>query len=90
MRGVLPSPLLLSAFSRLKVVYDPLVAAFRKGDVKKYDEALAWAEKRLLESGTYLAVESAREGCLKILLRRVCIRSFVSLPCRLKQKAGTR
>lgn len=73
MRGVLPSALLLSAFHRLKVIYDPFLAAFRVGDVKKYDEALVWAEKRLLESGTYLAVESAREGCLKGLLRRVCV-----------------
>ena len=67
---MLPAPRLLGAFKRLEVIYAPLVSAIRAGDVRAYDAALLWTERRLLERGTYLAVENAREVCVRTLLKR--------------------
>jgi COP9 signalosome complex subunit 12 len=63
----------LQAFPRLLALYGVFVAAFRKGDVRSYDQALANStfEKALIGKGVYLAMERAREGCLRTLFRRV-------------------
>lgn len=73
MRGILPSSELLNYSSRLRQIYEPLTEAIRTGDVRRYDQLLLWAEKRLLERGTYLAVENARVVCLRTLLKKMCV-----------------
>ncbi|KAG8901299.1 COP9 signalosome (CSN) subunit [Tulasnella sp. 403] len=71
LRGQLPAPALLQLFPRLEELYTPFIKALRSGDVKAYDAALEWAETRLVEMGVYLAVEKAREICLRCLFRKV-------------------
>jgi hypothetical protein len=72
MRGTLPALSTLQEHPNLRLIYVPLREAIVAGDVKKYDDTLLWAEKRLLARGTYLAVESAREVCLRRLLKKMC------------------
>ncbi|KAG8932094.1 COP9 signalosome (CSN) subunit [Tulasnella sp. 417] len=71
MRGNLPSPGLLHLFPRLQELYTPFLQALRSGNVTEYDAALDWAEPRLVEMGVYLAVEKAREICMRGLFRKV-------------------
>lgn len=70
LRGSLPSAKLLARFPRLQETYGPFVDAIRKGSVQAYDEALERAQPRLVSMNTYLAVERAREICLRTLFRR--------------------
>ncbi|KAB5595850.1 Protein CSN12 [Ceratobasidium theobromae] len=70
-RGVLPSETLFTRFPRLGELYSAFVAAIKAGDLRAYDDALAWAERRLTDMGTYLTVEKAREICVRELLRKV-------------------
>ncbi|KAG8860519.1 COP9 signalosome (CSN) subunit [Tulasnella sp. 330] len=70
-RGQLPSPQLLHHYPRLNQLYTPFILALRAGDVKAYDAALEWAEVRLVDMGVWLAVEKAREICMRCLFRRV-------------------
>ncbi|GAA5954034.1 hypothetical protein JCM21900_005386 [Sporobolomyces salmonicolor] len=69
LRGVLPSQKLLLRSARHKALYGPFAQAVKDGNVNAYDRQLQTAEKRLMERGTYLVVERAREaavrGCLK-------------------------
>lgn len=73
LRGTLPSAVLLSKFPRLASLYNVFVDAIRSGNVQSYDTGLAMPiiEKTLVKNGTYLAVERAREICLRGLLKRV-------------------
>ncbi|KDN44012.1 hypothetical protein RSAG8_05744, partial [Rhizoctonia solani AG-8 WAC10335] len=70
-RGILPSDTLFARFPRLGELYSPFVTAIKSGDLRAYDEALVWAERRLTDMGTYLTVEKAREICVRELLRKV-------------------
>ncbi|KAG9030370.1 COP9 signalosome (CSN) subunit [Tulasnella sp. JGI-2019a] len=70
-RGQFPSPQLLHLYPRLRELYTPFISALRAGDVKAYDAALEWAEVRLVDMGVWLAVEKAREICMRCLFRRV-------------------
>lgn len=70
-RGILPSTALLEPHSQLSLIYTPFVEAIRSGNLRRFDETLVWAEQRLLLKGTYLAVESAREVCLRRLLKKM-------------------
>ncbi|CAE6451760.1 unnamed protein product [Rhizoctonia solani] len=70
-RGILPSEALFARFPRLGELYSPFVIAIKNGDLRAYDEALVWAERRLTDMGTYLTVEKAREICVRELLRKV-------------------
>jgi COP9 signalosome complex subunit 12 len=54
----------------LSAVYTPFIAAYKSGDVGLYDRQLHAAEKRLMERGTYLIVERAREGAVRALLKK--------------------
>lgn len=76
MRGMQPSPGLLHLFPRLQELYTPFLDALRSGNVTKYDAALDWAEPRLVEMGVYLAVEKAREICMRGLFRKVYVLIF--------------
>lgn len=69
LRGVLPSKKLLKKQSRIAHVYAPFFEAFKSGNVRLYDEQLVLAEKRLMERGTYLIVERAREGAVRALMK---------------------
>lgn len=71
MRGILPSNELLDYSARLRQIYQPITEAIKTGDVRRFDQLLLWSEKRLLERGTYLAVENARVVCLRTLLRKM-------------------
>jgi len=73
LRGILPTPLLLRRFPRLRLLYDPFVDAVRRGDVKAFDAALTWAEMRLVDMGVFLIVERAREVCLSRLFWRTWV-----------------
>lgn len=70
-RGILPSQSALKLYPRLQSLYSPLVAAIRLGNIKAYDQALFRAERRLIEAGTYLTVERARNVCMRILFKKV-------------------
>jgi hypothetical protein len=69
-RGSLPSRALLSAYPRLDELFTPFIDAIQQGDIAAYDEALEWAQPRLVEMKTYLAVERAREICMRTLFKR--------------------
>jgi len=71
MRGRLPSSLLLSQFPRLEELYTPFLEAIRAGNAQKFDAALTRAEQRLLQQNTWIAVEKAREVCIRGLLKHV-------------------
>ena len=73
LRGVLPSGALLVIMARLRAVYGPFVEAFRTGDVNLYDRQLKASEKRLMQRGTYLVVERAREGAVRALLKKAWV-----------------
>ncbi|KAK4057714.1 COP9 signalosome (CSN) subunit [Microbotryomycetes sp. JL221] len=75
-RGVLPCDETLNISSNLSTIYKPFIKAFKQGNVKLYDEQLQLAEKRLMESGTYLIVERAREGAVRALLKKVRFLTF--------------
>ncbi|RXK35350.1 COP9 signalosome complex subunit 12 [Tremella mesenterica] len=75
LRGSFPSPQLLDEHPRLSEVYSPFVAAIKSGNVKEYDERLEWAQPRLVSLSTYLVVERAREGCLRVLFKKAWIAS---------------
>ncbi len=67
----MPTGGLLDHFPRLKQLYTPFVSAIKAGDVKRYDDALLWAERRLVDEKVYLCVEKAREVCMRSFLRKV-------------------
>lgn len=73
LRGVLPSRFLLHNATRIRAVYAPFLEAFRTGNVDLYDRQLKAAEKRLMQRGTYLVVERAREGAVRALLKKAWI-----------------
>jgi hypothetical protein len=84
MRGVLPNPALLDSFNRLRLVYRDLITAFKLGNLEEFDKELGKHEKNLLESGTYLVVLRAREGCLRTLCKKVYVLcSSFDPPCLL-------
>jgi hypothetical protein len=80
MRGRLPSSILLSRFPRLEELYTPFLEAIRAGNAQKFDAALARAEPRLLQQNTWIAVEKAREVCMRGLLKHVYVFSSISEP----------
>ncbi|OCF32617.1 COP9 signalosome complex subunit 12 [Kwoniella heveanensis BCC8398] len=73
--GSLPSPTLLSLHPRLNELFSPFIIAIKSGDVREYDERLDWAQMRLVGMSTYLVVERAREGCLRMLFKKAWIAS---------------
>ena len=73
LRGVLPSARLLDNYSRLSSLYKPFVTAYRIGDLKRYDDALLSLRGKLVRRGSFLVVERAREGCLRMLFKKVCV-----------------
>jgi hypothetical protein len=78
LRGVFPSPKLLSRSSRHMTLYRPFIDAIKLGDVPAYERQLELAEKRLMERGTYLVVERAREAAVRGLLKKACVRFLLS------------
>lgn len=81
LRGVFPSPKLLSRSSRHMTLYRPFIDAIKLGDVPAYERQLELAEKRLMERGTYLVVERAREAAVRGLLKKAWI--LESKPARM-------
>lgn len=69
--GQLPTRHLLTRFPALDQLYSPFVKAIRRGDLKSYDEALSSTEGRLADLGVLLAIEKAREVCLRCLFRKM-------------------
>lgn len=55
-------------------LYRPFIDAIKIGDVPAYERQLELAEKRLMERGTYLVVERAREAVVRGLLKKACVR----------------
>lgn len=76
LRGVFPSRKLLAKSARHKTLYGPFADAIKSGNVAAYDRQLERAEKRLMERGTYLVVERAREGAVRGLLKKACVRGL--------------
>lgn len=73
LRGMLFNDSLLRTFPKLSILYGELIKAIKTGNVRSYDSILQTPtmERRLVRIGTYLAVERAREVCLRGLLKRV-------------------
>ncbi len=73
LHGALPSATLMDQHPRLQALYGPFLRASREGDVRAYDKTLANSvvEKVLITKGVYIAMERAREGCLRTLVRRL-------------------
>ena len=59
-------------------LYRPFIDAIKLGDVPAYERQLELAEKRLMERGTYLVVERAREAAVRGLLKKACVRFLLS------------
>jgi COP9 signalosome complex subunit 12 len=64
----------LDGFPILDEIYAPFITAVRAGDVKAFDVALEKWQRRLLELNIWLALEKARELCIRGLFRRVCVK----------------
>ncbi|BGP36247.1 COP9 signalosome (CSN) subunit [Rhodotorula kratochvilovae] len=73
LRGVFPSSKLLARSARHKTLYEPFVRAVREGDFAAYERQLEHAQKRLMERGTYLVVERAREAAVRGLLKKAWV-----------------
>ncbi|KAL7417868.1 hypothetical protein BDY24DRAFT_411003 [Mrakia frigida] len=69
--GKLPSAHLLSLFPLLSQLYTPFIEAIRKADLKGYDEAMARAQKRLVEGGVWLILERGREVVVRGVFKDV-------------------
>ncbi|KTW32282.1 uncharacterized protein T551_00373 [Pneumocystis jirovecii RU7] len=67
----MPSSALLSKFSRLKDLYEPLKKYIRKGNLRGYDKLLLKKEKELVTRRIYLIIERIRDTCMRNLFRRV-------------------
>ena len=70
LHGLLPSKALLTLHPRLELLFSPFISAIKSGDVREYDERLEWAQPRLVGMSSYLVVERAREGCLRMLFKK--------------------
>jgi len=66
----LPSIELLDRFPLLKDLYYPFISSIKTGNLIAYDEALYRVEKELLELNLWVALEKAREICMRSLFRR--------------------
>ncbi|CAD6564634.1 MAG: COP9 signalosome (CSN) subunit [Tremellales sp. Tagirdzhanova-0007] len=75
LHGLLPSKALLTLHPRLELLFSPFISAIKSGDVREYDERLEWAQPRLVGMSSYLVVERAREGCLRMLFKKAWIAS---------------
>lgn len=60
-------------------LYRPFIDAIKLGDVPAYERQLELSEKRLMERGTYLIVERARESAVRGLLKKACVHLCSSL-----------
>lgn len=71
--GAVPAPQLLRAFPKVQALYTPFLLPFQQGDIRAYDSALTnpSLEKSLVRKGTYIAMEKAREACLRTLFRSI-------------------
>lgn len=65
-----PHPSVLARYPRLQETYSPFISAIKSGNMREYDERLEWAQPRLVGMSTYLVVERAREGCLRVLFKK--------------------
>ncbi|SCV68343.1 BQ2448_464 [Microbotryum intermedium] len=70
LRGILPTERNLKKAGRLETIYRPFIEAYKSGNVQAYDRHLLYTEKRLMERGTYLVVERAREGVVRNLIKK--------------------
>nr|GAT59295.1 predicted protein [Mycena chlorophos] len=71
LRGHLPSKELLKRFPILDDLFSPFISAIRSGHLAAFDDALTTHEARLIDLNLLLALEKARELCMRVLLRRV-------------------
>ncbi|PWN35787.1 protein CSN12 [Meira miltonrushii] len=73
LRGIVSNDSFLSTFPKLSTLYGGFIKAIKTGDVRSYDTILETPvmERGLVQIGTYLAIERAREICLRGLLKRV-------------------
>lgn len=75
---------MLRVFPRINELYSPFIKALKAGNVQAYDAALEWAEPRLVDMGVFLAVEKAREVCMRGFFRKVYVcHSSPTRPCTL-------
>ncbi|SAM83329.1 related to CSN12-COP9 signalosome (CSN) subunit [Ustilago bromivora] len=82
-KGSLPYPALLDTkrqpyIARKLAAYTPFISALRQGDVKSFDLALKdpIIERWLVNKGTFIAMERARDVTLRTLLKHI----WLSLP----------
>jgi hypothetical protein len=73
LRGLLPSPKLLSLFPSLSAFYSPFLLAIRTSSLALYDEALASRQLQAVEGGVWLALERAREVVLRGVFKKVWV-----------------
>lgn len=79
LKGQLPGAHILRVFPRINELYAPFIKALKSGNIQAYDAALEWAEPRLVDMGVFLAVEKAREVCMRCFFRRVYVH-YLPLP----------
>lgn len=70
LRGSRPSDKLLQRQPAHRALFLPFIVAMKEGNVRSYDAQLEREEKRLMERGTWLVVERAREVCVRRLLKK--------------------
>jgi COP9 signalosome complex subunit 12 len=67
----LPTTSLLSPYPRLQTLFSPLCQSLKRGDLARFDAALAAGEDQFVKRRIYLTLERGRDIALRNLLRKV-------------------
>jgi len=70
-KHTLPTTALLSPYPRLQVLFSPVAACIKRGDLSGFDAALIAGEDEFVKRRIYLTLERGRDVTLRNLLRKV-------------------
>ena len=70
-KHTLPTTALLSPYPRLQVLFSPVAACIKRGDLAGFDAALIAGEDEFVKRRIYLTLERGRDVTLRNLLRKV-------------------
>ena len=70
-KHTLPTTALLSPYPRLQILFSPVAACIKRGDLAGFDAALIAGEDEFVKRRIYLTLERGRDVTLRNLLRKV-------------------